>query len=139
MEVLGDTSGLYPLLDGDDLNHALAASAWVKLADSRSGIIVHQFVFHETWSLIQSRLGHEALDVFVRDFLPVFLVETVSDAILRRAMSRCRVARRRHLSLTDCVTIEMAEDRGIRDALAFDRHLREGGLRLPTQQDWLEG
>jgi predicted nucleic acid-binding protein len=108
----------------------------MKLADSGSAIIVHQFVLHETWSLIQARLGHEALDVFERDFLPVFVVEPVSEETLRRAMSRCRVARRRHLSLTDCVTVEFAEERGIRSALAFDRHLREAGLRLPTQADW---
>ena len=137
MHVFADTSGLYALIDADDRFHSRASRAWRDLLSAGSGIALHQFVLLETWSLLQARLGLDAVEVFVRDFLPLMRVEPVSEPLLSRAMTRCRAARVRDLSLTDCVSIEFMLDRGIESALAFDRHFRESGVRLPGDRTWL--
>ena len=39
--------------------------------------------------------------------------------------------RRSNLSLTDCVSFAFLEEEGIREAIVFDRHFTERGIRLP--------
>ena len=44
--------------------------------------------------------------------------------------ARCRQARERRLSLTDCVSIEVMRRRNIRDFIGRDDHLEREGFRL---------
>ena len=136
MAVLTDTSGLYAILDADDRNHIAAAGGWKRLVGSGQEIAVHDLVIVETWSLIQARLGMAAVEIFHRDFWPLLTPHRVSEEILSRGMARCLGARRRDLSLADCVTFELAASEGISGAFAFDVHFREAGLRLPDDPSW---
>lgn len=136
LAVFADTSGLYALLDGDDGHHRRAATAWRDLLISGRQVIVHSFILLEVWSLLQARLGFKALDVFQRDFLPLLELHSVAETILERAMARCMTWRRRDLSLTDCVSLELMNEKGVRSAFAFDRHFLEEGFLLPGGPTW---
>jgi len=134
--VLADTSGLYAILDADDRQHTVAAQAWPPLAESGRAIVLHYFVLHELWTLLQARLGMESVAVFQRDYLPLFTLLPVTDILLARGISRCLGAGRRDLSLTDCVSLEIVSEQGIDCAFAFDRHFRDAGLALPGDPSW---
>ncbi len=134
--VLADTSGLYAILDADDRHHPVAIDSWPLLLDSARTILLHHFVLQDLWALLQARLGMEGVVVFQRDYLPLFLLWPVTGDLLARGMSRCLGAGRRDLSLTDCVSLEIATDQGINRAFAFDRHFREAGLLLPGDSSW---
>jgi predicted nucleic acid-binding protein len=134
--VLADTSGLYAILDGDDKSHQPAARAWIRLLESKRGIVLHHFVLLELWSLLQTRLGMEAVRVFHRDFWPLCDLVPVSEGLLARGAARCLGAWRRELSLADCISFELGSERGIASAFAFDRHFREAGFVLPDDPAW---
>jgi predicted nucleic acid-binding protein len=136
--VMADTSGLYALLDADDRFHELAARAWIRLLEAEWIIVVHHFVVLEVWSLLQSRLGMTAVEVFHREFWPLFDLEPLTEGLLARGVARCLGAKRRELSLTDCVSLELAAEMGLDRAFAFDRHFREAGLLLPDDTSWME-
>lgn len=38
-------------------------------------------------------------------------------------------------SLTDCISFAVMEQRGIRDALTYDRHFEQAGLRAMLRQE----
>jgi predicted nucleic acid-binding protein len=134
--VLADTSGLYALLDRDDGHHKRAAAAWRDLLAFDRRVIAHSFVLLEVWSLVQARLGFEALDVLQRDFLPLLEVHPIAEGLLEKAMARCMAGRRRDLSLTDCVSLEFMHEKAVRSAFAFDRHFLEEGFLLPGGPTW---
>jgi predicted nucleic acid-binding protein len=134
--ILADTSGLYAVLDRDDRNHGAAADAWKRLIKSRLEVAVHDFVLVESWSLIQARLGMSAVETFHREFLPFMTLHRVTAEVLSRGMARCLGARRRDLSLADCVSFELAASEGISRAFAFDRDFKEAGLLLSDDPSW---
>ena len=88
MQVLADTSGLYALLDASDGYHRPACRAWKELVESDQDIVVHHFVFHEVCSLLQARLGFEAVELFLRDFLPLMTLCPVAQEVLWRGITR---------------------------------------------------
>jgi predicted nucleic acid-binding protein len=135
--VLADTSGLYALLDADDLWHEPAAAAWIRLIESERTIVLHHFVLLEVWSLLQAQLGLEAVGVFHRDYWPLCAVVPVTEHLVARGAARCIGAARRDLSLTDCVSFELGAEQGIASAFAFYRHFREAGFILPDDPGWL--
>jgi predicted nucleic acid-binding protein len=79
----------------------------------------------------------QAVQMFHRDFLPLFTRRPVPTEIVDRGIARCLGAARRGLSLTDCVSFELAREAGIARAFAFDRHFRAAGLLLPGDPRFL--
>ena len=129
--VFVDTSGFYAELDGTDSRHAQARDVFARARRERWQLVTTNYVVHESWAVIQARLGWEAVDAW-RDRL-VVLCEIVWITAELHALgeARCRQARQRDLSLTDCTSIELMRQRGIREAIAFDEHLDREGLKLP--------
>ncbi len=127
-----DTSGFYAELDGSDPQHPKARDAFARAQREGWQLITTNYVVHESWAVIQARLGWEAVDAW-RDRL-VVLCEIVWITAELHALgeARCRQARQRHLSLTDCTSIELMRRRGIRHAIAFDEHLTREGFKLPA-------
>ena len=133
---LADTSGLYAILDRADRQHAIAAKSWIELLESDRTVVLHDFVLLEVWSLIQARLGMDAVVVFHRDYLPLMTRISLTEEMVSRGMARCLGAARRDLSLTDCVSFEVASHHGITRAFALDRHFKEAGFLLPGDPSW---
>jgi predicted nucleic acid-binding protein len=126
-----DTSGFYAILDGTDPYHAAALAAIGEAMAEARALHTTSYVVHEAWALIQHRLGWPAVDALVDRLVPLCKVEHVMQPLYALGAARCRQARQRHLSLTDCVSFEYMRSAGIRHAIACDPHfLREGIVLL---------
>jgi uncharacterized protein len=135
MTVFVDTSALLAVLDADDANHATARETWQALLGGDSALLCTNYVLLETIALVQHRLGLEALSTFQSDVAPVLAVRWVDAQLHTAAVTALLTARRRKLSLVDCVSFETARRSGIDTAFAFDRHFAEQGFHcLPGRE-----
>lgn len=130
--VFVDTSALYAVLDRDDVNHAAAAECYRALLDDAS-LLTHAYVVVETASLVQRRLGMEAVRALADDMLPSFDVTIVDESMHRAAISGLLAAGDRDVSLVDWTSFELMRSRGVNTAFAFDDDFSEQGFSvLPT-------
>ncbi len=127
--VFVDTSGFYAFLDGTDPNHSRAAAFFEGAAGQSTVCWTTNYVIHETWAVVQARLGWDAVEDWLRELLPLCEVRWVDQQLHLRGAARCRQARERRLSLTNAISIEFMLEEEIRDALAFDEHFAREGFR----------
>jgi predicted nucleic acid-binding protein len=130
--VFVDTSGFYAFLDRTDPFHAEARSLILRSRDEGWGLFTSSYVVHETWALIQARLGWDAVEDWLGTLLPACEIAWVDERLHELGAARARQARQRRLSLTDCVSFEVMLTRGCREAIADDTHFAELGFRLPA-------
>lgn len=128
MRTFIDTSAFYALLDRDDRNHPKGKKAWMEILGEPPILVTSNYVLVETFALLQSRLGLEAVRRFQEDVVPVVRVEFVTPEIHRAGTAALLSAGRRGLSLVDCVSFEVMRDLGIKVAFTFDSHFIEQGL-----------
>jgi predicted nucleic acid-binding protein len=129
--VFVDTSGFYALLDGDDSFHPAARDAFLRAEEEGWELVTTNYVVHETWAVIQARLGWEAVDAWRDRMLPLCRVMWVDEGLHAAGEARCRQAKERHLSLTDCVSIELMRREGLDTAIAQDEHFSREGFSVP--------
>lgn len=129
--VFVDTSAFYAFLDADDHFHAECVRLFANCEHRGLHLIASNYVVHETWALIQARLGWAAVDDWLEALLPRCEVIWISATLLDRAVARCRQARERRLSLTDCTSFEVMLEQNCRWALADDEHFRQQGFAPP--------
>ncbi len=130
MRAFIDTSAFYALLDRDDANHRKAKDVWTNLLKNENAFITSNYILVEIFSLIQHRLGIEAVRGFQNDILPLVNIEFVAPELHRSGVSALLSASRRNLSLVDCVSFEMMRTLEIRTAFAFDPHFKEQGFHI---------
>jgi predicted nucleic acid-binding protein len=130
--VFVDTSGFYAFLDGSDPLHPAARALFLKSASESWRLLTTSYVVHECWALIQARLGWEAVDAWRDHLVSRCEIVWVTPEIHALGEARCRQARERRLSLTDCISIEVMRRRGLSEALAWDDHFAREGFRRPT-------
>jgi uncharacterized protein len=129
--VFVDTSGFYAVLDAGDPFHAVARAEFERAERERWQLVTTNYVVHETWALVQHRLGWDAVEDFLDVMLPLCRVEFVDEALHSQAAQRCRQSRRRKLSLTDCLSFEVMRRLQMTEAIAQDEHFSENGIKLP--------
>jgi predicted nucleic acid-binding protein len=129
--VFVDTSGFYAVLDAEDPFHEVARTGFERAERERWQLVTTNYVVHETWALVQHRLGWNAVEDFLDVMLPLCRVEFVDEALHSRAARRCRQSRRRDLSLTDCLSFEVMRQLQLTEAIAQDKHFSENGIQLP--------
>lgn len=129
--VFVDTSGFYAFLDGTDGFHEQARTLFLRSQEEEWKLVTSSIVVHECWSLLQARLGWEAVEDWLRGLLPRCEVQWVNEATYGRAASRCRQARERRLSLTDCVSFEVMNELGCRECIADDEDFTRQGFSTP--------
>ena len=129
MATFVDTSALYALLDADDENHSRSAETWRQImASDEQNVVTTNYILVETFALVQSRLGVEAVREFQEDMVPVLSVEFVTPEIHRLGIAALLAASRRGLSLVDCISFEVMRDLGIKSVFAFDGHFEQYGF-----------
>lgn len=120
-----DTSAFLAVLGKDDQNHARAKTTWVALLKERTPLVTSSYVLTETIAILQHRMGMDAVRVFHNDVYPILAIEWVDGMLHERGMGGVLAARRRDLSLVDCVSFEVMRKRGIDKVFAFDTHFEE--------------
>lgn len=130
MAIFVDTSAIYALLAEDDSRHAAAVATFSVLAESED-LVTHAYVVSEAAALVQRRLGPVALRLLLADVIEILEVEMVDRAIHERAVASTLAAVDRRVSFVDWTSFAFMRERGIRDALAFDRDFADQGFRLP--------
>ena len=123
-----DTSAFLAVLDQDDKHHTRASRKWSALIEGGATLVCTSYVLCEIVALLQHRLGMDAVRVFHDDIMPLLVVEWVSAELHRVGVAGVLAARRRDLSLVDCVSFEVMRHQGIQAAFAFDKHFREQGF-----------
>jgi predicted nucleic acid-binding protein len=131
--VFVDTSGFYAILDGSDPFHARALECFRRAQDEGWRLLATNYVFHESWALIQGRLGWQALDAWRDNVVPLCDIIWVDENLHALGEARCRQARERRLGLTDCVSIELMRQRGIREFIGQDEHFNREGFQVPSR------
>ena len=129
MTTFVDTSALYAVLDRDDERHEAARKTWTRILSEDAPLLTSNYVLVESFALIQSRLGMEALRTFSDAVLPVIRLHWVSEEDHRTGAQAVLAADRRDLSLVDCVSFELMPELGIDRAFAFDAHFAQQGFR----------
>lgn len=130
--VFVDTSGFYAELDGTDPSHPLARDAFLRVRHDHWKLVTTNYVLHEAWAVIQVRLGWDAVDAWRDRLIALCEIVWVTPELHRLGEARCRQARDRRLSLTDCTSIELMRQRKIVHAIAFGEHFHREGFRLPA-------
>jgi predicted nucleic acid-binding protein len=131
-DVFVDTSGFYAVLDADDPFHSIATSAFQRAEREQWQLITSNYIVHETWALVPHRLGWDAVEDFLDVLLPLCRVDFVDAVLQATATQKCRAARRRKLSLTDCISFEIMRRLDVTQAIAHDQHFAENNITLPS-------
>jgi predicted nucleic acid-binding protein len=123
-----DTSFFIALLTKEDQFHAKADQAWKSLVEADALLVCNNYTLLETFSLIQRRLGLEAVGEFQRDVVPLLAVEWVDENVHEAGLAAVLTAKRRNLSLVDCISFEVMRRKGVKNAHVFDKHFQEHGF-----------
>src|ERR1043165_2308969 len=126
-----DTSGFYACLDGTDPFHAKAVDAFERAEKEGWTLLTTNYVAHESWALVQRRLGWDAVETLLNDLLARCEMVWVDDSLHHAGAARCRQTRERRFSLTDAVSLECMARRQITQAIAQDEHFARANVSLP--------
>jgi predicted nucleic acid-binding protein len=107
MSVFVDTSALLAMLDRREQNHATAKAAFEDLISRDEDLVCTNYVLVETFALVQSRLGMEAVRVFQDDVAPLLRVEWVDAQ--SHASSVAALLTAGWLRLTDVTDVRLAQ------------------------------
>jgi predicted nucleic acid-binding protein len=118
------------VLDADDANHARARETWAALLRSDETLHCTNYVLVETFSLIQRRLGMEAIRAFQGNVAPLHEVTWIDPTAHRAGVNALLIADRRQLSLVDCTSFETMRRLGMTRAFAFDPHFAKQGFQV---------
>ncbi|OGV64997.1 MAG: hypothetical protein A3K18_32920 [Lentisphaerae bacterium RIFOXYA12_64_32] len=129
--VFVDTSGFYAFLDGTDPFHPQAKDGFLRAQRESWQLVTTNHVVHESWAVIQARLGWDAVDCWHDRLLSRCQVVWIDEQLHAFGEARCRQARVRGLSFTDCTSIDVMRRRGIREVIARDEHFAREGFVLP--------
>ncbi|MEX2048361.1 MAG: PIN domain-containing protein [Gemmatimonadota bacterium] len=134
-ELFVDTSAWYPLADAKHPDHAAIAHGLSRRIRDGARVVTTNLVVAETHALLLRRGGREPALRFLNEVRsdPI-LVETSSPDVEGRAVADwLNRFEDQSFTLTDAVSFVVMADRGIREALALDRHFSTAGfVRLPA-------
>jgi predicted nucleic acid-binding protein len=134
-EIFVDTSAWYPLADRGHPDHAAVADVMAERIRDGARVVTTNLVVAETHALLLRRGGREAALRFLTEVRSdPLVVETSTPDLEGRAIAEWLVRYDdQNFTLTDAVGFVVMENRGIRDALALDRHFAIAGfVTLPA-------
>ncbi len=129
--VFVDTSGFYGALNPEDPYHRKARELLLRAEAERWRLVTSNYVVQESWALIQTRLGWDAVEAWHRALLSRCEIVWVDEELHSLGAARCRQAGERRLSLTDCVSFEVMHRERLREFIGDDEHFTNEGFSAP--------
>jgi predicted nucleic acid-binding protein len=127
-----DTSGLIALVNTDDQWHPAAEKAWAELMESAARLITSSLVLIELADGL-SRVRHRGLAMQMVDALKgsqrVEIVQT-DERLERAGWTLFRERSDKDWGMTDCVSMSLMMERGIRDVFTADHHFEQAGFNV---------
>jgi uncharacterized protein len=130
-----DTGYLIALEAADDQNHAPARQHWDRFSRRLPPLVTSSLVLAEVVTFFNTKRQHsKAVEI------GSMLLESPAVSLVQMDEQRLLAARayfQQHadktFSLADCVSFLIMRERGIEQALAFDRHFTQAGFqKLPS-------
>lgn len=127
-----DTSGWVAVADQSDQFHEQAARFYRQAFAHYAGLMTTSLVLAESYALLRRALPTDRVLYWLDRLLASPRVEVVYDdrALIDRARSVLAAYGDQKFSLADAVSFVVMRDRGLREALAFDRHFQTAGFTL---------
>lgn len=131
-ELFVDTSAWYPIVDKSVAGAAGVRRALHDRVRSGTRVVTTNIVVAETHALLLRRAGRKVALEFARNVVRAPNVVVTSDADLEATAVADWLVRfdDQPFSLADAVSFAVMKQRGIRDALALDRHFRIAGFTV---------
>ncbi len=129
-KIFVDTSALFALVSMEDQAYTTALSSWGEMIYNQSILITNNYVLVECFSLLQHRLGIEAVRDLQLRIVPLLQVDWISEQGHSSIVNDVLTANRRQLSLVDCSCFESMRRMGINKVFSFDDHFREQGFEV---------
>lgn len=127
MKAFIDTTTFSAILDESDINHKklrrYGENYWRDVLLTTTNYIILECV-----ALMQNRLGIDATRVFHEDILPLVNIQWVGENEHLLGVLAFLTARRRKLSLVDCVSFVIMRNLGLKEVFCFDRDFEEEGF-----------
>jgi len=126
-----DTGYLIALEASDDQNHAAARRHWRGFSRRLPPLVTNSLVFAEVVTFFNTR-GQHAKAVELGNMLlesPAVELVHADDLLLLSAWDWFQQYADKSFSLADCVSFGVMQQRGLGQALAFDRHFIQAGFR----------
>lgn len=130
-----DTSGLLAVLDADAAEHEEAAGIWNALGAQRIALETASYVVVEGFALVQRRSGMDAVRALHQELLPLVTMRWVDSALHTAGVQALLTAGRRRLSLVDCVSFAVMQQRAIQAVFGFDSDFSAQGFHVLTSAD----
>ena len=118
--IFADTSAFIALLNGDDRYHSAATDTWLRLTQEPGELMTTNYVVLETISLLQRRIGLNAVRDFLSSLLPLLQVDYVDAPLHEAAINFMLAQDRRHLSLVDSVSFIFMRRMGMTHVFGYD-------------------
>ena len=129
-----DTGYLIALEASDDQNHAVAQRHWRSFSRRLPPLVTTSLLFAEVVTFFNTR-GQHAKAVELGDMLlesPAVELIHVDESLLLSAWDWFKRHADKSFSLADCVSFLVMQQRGLEQALTFDRHFIQAGFqKLP--------
>ena len=130
MIIFADTSAFFALIVQDDLMHVRARENFAYFSKNDVQLLTSSYILLETFTLLQRRIGLEAVQDFNAKIFPLLEIIWVDAEWHNRAIQRVLVQKRKDISLTDCLSFEIMEALEITEAYTFDRHFADHGFTI---------
>jgi predicted nucleic acid-binding protein len=132
MKYFVDTSFWCALYDRHDANHKNAASLWKALSALPLRLFTSEYIFDETVTLIRRKIGHKGAvnlgEAILKSRALVFL--DIKEDVRHGSWEMFKKYADQGFSFTDCTSFVLMQTRGLKKALAYDKHFILFGFTL---------
>lgn len=126
MKVFLDTGAFLALADEDDDYHTAAKSIYTELLQSKAQLLTSNFVLSETYTLIRSKVSHQAAVEFMKRLDQTGIKALrVSEAMEQTAKAIFVRYNDKDFSFVDCTSFALIDHHRLDYAFAFDAHFRQ--------------
>ncbi|MDQ3007682.1 MAG: PIN domain-containing protein [Chloroflexota bacterium] len=127
-KIFVDTSALYALISIEDHGYEKALLIWEDMIQRGNMLTTNNYILVECFSLLQHRLGIEAVRQLELKIVPLLQIDWISEKQHAHSVNLVFSANRRQLSLVDCSSFETMRSLKIEKVFTFDDHFREQGF-----------